>query len=121
MKARTADEMTAKDLVQHAKQVQDDSKAATGRTRQVLDQTIAVGMETTEVMHAQTKQLNTVDTGLDDLESTLKRADKQVRIFLRRLATDKVVMTLVFVVVIAIVTSIVVSVTQKKLKGETVF
>lgn len=113
-----ADEMTAKDLVGHAKVVQGESKASTSRTKQILDQTLAVGVETSAALQKQTEQLANVDQKLDDMESNLKRADKQIRVFLRRMATDKVVMALVFLVIVGIITAVVASITQKKLNGQ---
>jgi SNARE protein len=79
IKILDADEMTAKQLVETAKQVQDESKASTARTKQVLQTTVQIGSETSETLKHQTEQLGNVDQTMDVIENNLKRADKQIR------------------------------------------
>lgn len=80
----------------------------------MLQQTIQVGQKTNETLKQQTEQLATVDENLDLIESNLLRADKQIRIFLRRMATDKVILGLILLVVLAIIITIVVAVIKNK-------
>ncbi|KAI3658107.1 hypothetical protein MP638_005046 [Amoeboaphelidium occidentale] len=113
-KGRNADEMTAKDLVVHAKTIQDQSKASTTRTKDVLQHTIEIGTNTSEALKKQTEQLQNVDQNLDAIESNLVRADKQIRIFLRRMAADKVVVSMVVLVLLAILATIIVVIVTKQ-------
>ncbi|KAI3629310.1 hypothetical protein MIR68_012649 [Amoeboaphelidium protococcarum] len=115
---RNADQMTAKELVDHASNVQKESKQSTERTKQVLQHTIDVGTKTNEVLKEQTVQLETIDQNVDLIESNLTRADKQIRIFLRRMATDKVILAMVLLVIIAIITTIVVAIVRSKISGK---
>ena len=71
--------MTAKDLVDRAKVVQDETKASTSRTKDVLNQTVAIGSETAQTLQGQTGQLGAIDENLDAIEDNLVRADKQIR------------------------------------------
>lgn len=118
-KGRNADEMTAKQLVDEGKAVQQESKASTNRAKQVLQTTIQIGQDTSEALKKQTEQLENVDKTMDLLESNLKRADKQIRIFLRRMATDKVIMGLMLLIVLGIVGAIVAYYTQKAVNHQT--
>lgn len=104
--------MTAKELVTQAKNVQQESKASTTRTKEVLQHTINIGNDTSEALKKQTEQLQNVDQNLDLIESNLVRADKQIRIFLRRMASDKVVAAMVLMLVLAIIASVVVYVVR---------
>jgi SNARE protein len=115
-----ADEMTAKQLVQVAAEVQTESKQSTARTQQVLQHTIDLGQTTAATLKNQTEQLQNVDTQLDTLESNLRRADKQIRIFLRRMATDRVVMGLVALVILGVIGAIVAAVVRARQNGTTV-
>jgi novel plant SNARE len=115
-----ADEMTAGQLVDAAKSVQEESKSATSRIKEQLQVTIDVGQATSKTLKDQTDQIGRVDEQLDSLESNLKRADKQIRIFLRRMATDRVILLLVGLVIFGVIGSIVVAVVNARKAGTTV-
>lgn len=112
--------MTSKQLIDAAKQVQEETKASTQRTRQVLDQTIEIGQVTSVTLKEQSEQLGRVDDQLDVLESNLKRADKQIRIFLRRMATDRMILSIVAMVVFALIAAVAVAVINARKEGKTV-
>ncbi len=71
--------MTAKQLVDEAAAVQEQSKSSAQRTKQILQHTIQIGTDTSEALKGQTQQLENVDRTVDVIESNLKRADKQIR------------------------------------------
>lgn len=112
--------MTSRQLVDQAKTVQEESKAATSRIKDNLQVTIDIGQATNKTLKDQTEQIGRVDAQLDALESNLQRADKQIRIFLRRMATDKVILMLVAMVIFAIIASVVVAVVNARQNGTTV-
>ena len=65
-------------------------------------------------MKQQTNQLENVDKGLDDIESNIKRANKQLRAFVRRMATDKIIIVLFLLVLCGIIAAIVIPIVKKK-------
>jgi SNARE protein len=97
----------AKELVDAAKRIQQESKESTTRTKQQLQHTIEIGASTNAKLKEQTQQLEGVDKKVEQIDDNLKRADKQIRIFMRRMATDKVVLALVLMVVLGIIGAIV--------------
>ncbi|KAJ3200393.1 endocytosis defective- protein, partial [Entophlyctis luteolus] len=89
-KKRTVDDMTTKEITQQAMVVQDQTKDATERIIRNIQQTEAVGdvalviaVEVNDELHKQGEQLQNVKEGLVSVESNLKRADKQLRVFMR--------------------------------------
>lgn len=109
--------MTARELVDEAKNVQQESLQSTNRAKQVLEHTIQIGTDTSDALKRQTDMLQNVDSNLDAIESNLKRAEKQIRVFLRRMATDKIILALLLLVVLSVVISIVVTVVRNKTTG----
>jgi novel plant SNARE len=65
-------------------------------------------------LKAQGEKLKEVEEGLETIESNLKRADKQMRIFIRKLAGDKIFMMMIFLIVIGIVGAIAFSVLKRQ-------
>ncbi|KAL7749003.1 hypothetical protein RI367_005652 [Sorochytrium milnesiophthora] len=108
--AKGVDEMTGKELTAAAIEIQNQSLQATGRTKQVIQATIQLGTETMDVMKQQTEQINNIHDNVDQIESNLKRADKQLRAFLRKMATDRIIMLFVFLIVLGIIGAVVVGV-----------
>ncbi|KAJ3346260.1 hypothetical protein HDU83_003258 [Entophlyctis luteolus] len=120
-KKRTVDDMTTKEITQQAMVVQDQTKDATERIIRNIQQTEAVGdvalviaVEVNDELHKQGEQLQNVKEGLVSVESNLKRADKQLRVFMRRLSTDKVFLLFIFLTVIGIVVAIVLYILKQK-------
>ena len=94
--------MSAKEMTTEAKQIQDSSLASTARTKQVLQQTIEVGTTAAATLKAQGQQLQDVDKDIDTLESNLRKAAQQIRAYIRKLATDKIVLLMILLVLLAI-------------------
>ncbi|KAI9190368.1 hypothetical protein H9P43_001802 [Blastocladiella emersonii ATCC 22665] len=108
------DEMTAKEMTQAALETQAQSLQSTARTKAVIATTIQMGTETFDVLKQQTEQIQGINDKVDQVESNLKRADKQLRAFLRKMATDRIIMIFVFLIVLGIVGAILIRVFDPK-------
>lgn len=65
-------------------------------------------------LRAQGEALQRVDAALDEIESNVRRANKQVRAFIRRMGTDKLILVLVLLVAIGLVVAVVVPLVQQE-------
>jgi len=97
------DKMTAKEIIDTAKKVQDDSKASTMRSLQKVEQAEAIGKDTAATLKQQTEQLKSIHAEVEEVESNIKRGAKLARSFLKSMATDKLVIVLICLIVLAIV------------------
>ena len=80
---RKMEDLSAKQLTTHALDVQKESRESALRSKQIVNNTLAVGQETANVLKQQTDQIKQIDRNLDQVESNLKRAEKQVRAYVR--------------------------------------
>lgn len=113
-KKKTVDEMTAKELTTQAIELQQDTKAATSRIIQVVEETQQIGAAAADELKHQGDQIKNIAEGIEQVESNLKRADKQLRVFMRRMATDKIFLLFIFLIVIGIIVAIVLYILKKK-------
>merc|ERR1712087_398960 len=77
-----------------------------GRMKAQLADTMQVGADTATKLKGQTEQLQNIDTDIMKVKSNLNRADLLIRAFMRRMATDKIIMVfmcLIFCGIIAII------------------
>lgn len=101
------DGMTAQQVIAKAASVQESSLASTGRSMRMIEQSREVGTAAAQKLKVQTEQMKNVDADIMRVESNLKRADLLVRVFLRRMATDKFIMIFLFLIVVGILTIII--------------
>lgn len=92
----------ADEIIEEGKKVQDASNAALGRTQRLVDATEAIAIDTNIALHEQTDQMKQTNAEIEGVSQDLNRADKIVAHIARRLATDKMIMCLVLVLVLAI-------------------
>jgi SNARE protein len=83
VKKKNIDEMTTNEITKHALLVQDKTQETTARAKKALDETIQIGTAVNEEVKKQGEKIREIEEGLDQVETNLKRADKQVRIFIR--------------------------------------
>ncbi|KAJ3257256.1 hypothetical protein HK103_004810 [Boothiomyces macroporosus] len=83
IKKKNVDEMTTVEITKHALMVQDKTQESTARAKKALDETIQIGISVNAEVKQQGEKLKEIEEGLDQVETNLKRADKQVRIFIR--------------------------------------
>lgn len=104
--AKNVDEMTAGEIIQEGAKIQDKSKAAVDRMKRQIEESKQVGAETAQKLKGQTEQLKNIDQDIMKVKSNLKRADLLLRAFMRRMATDKVVMVFMCLIFTGIITII---------------
>ncbi|KAJ3299000.1 hypothetical protein HDU79_003326 [Rhizoclosmatium sp. JEL0117] len=106
-KKKTVDDMTTKEVTQQAMMVQDQTKAATARVINIVEQTVEIGAAVNNEIVKQGEQIHNIAEGIDHVESNLKRADKQLRVFMRRMSTDKIFLLFIFLTVVGIIIAII--------------
>jgi hypothetical protein len=97
---------TAEGLMKHGLDVQDKSKDSLQRTLRVVNDTKDIGIDVVQKLEANTNQIEQVYDHLESIESTLQRSTKIIKRMARKVATDKyvwVVCFLVFATVIFII------------------
>lgn len=109
-------------MTRQAMVVQDKTVESTTRAKKALDETLQVCLQLTDQMGAQTAnelkrqgdKIKEVEEGIEMVESNLVRADKQMRIFIRKLAGDKIFMLMILLVVLGIIGAIAFAVLKKQ-------
>jgi len=105
-------ELDHNQILDKAKAIQESDKSTLTGVLQTVHQTIEVGSATLVKMNEQSEQIMRVDKGVDEVSSNLKLASRHLRTFVRRLATDKIVMGFIFLIFAAIVFIIVWSIVK---------
>jgi len=101
--SKNLDSMTADEVLNVAKKTQEASLTSLDHTLQTIDQTREVGAATAQRLHEQTEQLKKIDEQVSEIQTNLKMAAKQLRSFARRVATDKLIMVFIFLIIVAII------------------
>eukprot|EP00033_Pygsuia_biforma_P001385 GCRY01001567.1.p1 GENE.GCRY01001567.1~~GCRY01001567.1.p1 ORF type:complete len:229 (+),score=43.87 GCRY01001567.1:227-913(+) len=101
------DDMSAMEVIDAAKKVQDESKDSIARSQRKIHETQEIGAETSVKLKSQTEQLGRIQEDVRKVESNLKRADRQIRVFMRRMATDRIILFFLLLIVIGVVVIIV--------------
>ncbi|KAF2073089.1 hypothetical protein CYY_005613 [Polysphondylium violaceum] len=97
-----------------AKAIQKKDIDAVTRIAAEVDIINQTGTATLEEMAVQDEQLKRIEKGMNEVDSNLKLATRQMRAFARKMATDKIIMGLVLLIVIAIIFVIVYSIVKPK-------
>jgi NADH:ubiquinone oxidoreductase subunit 6 (subunit J) len=84
-----------------------DSRDSLHRTLQTIHATRTVGIETTDKINAQTEQLKQIDNNLNEIQETTQRSTNIIRRIGRKIMTDKYIVCLSFLLLVAIITAIV--------------
>mmetsp|Transcript_33422 Transcript_33422/g.65192 ORF Transcript_33422/g.65192 Transcript_33422/m.65192 type:complete len:283 (+) Transcript_33422:72-920(+) len=94
--------MGAKQLVQEAEKTQQEDLKAVTRMQQMVEDTEDVGVETNIKLKLQTEQMKNIQVDVYSVNETMKRADKLVNHLSKRLATDKLIVCLLFAIMLGI-------------------
>jgi len=97
------DAMTTKQVLEKAENIQKKDLEGVDRILQNIEQTKETGVAIGENLARQTEQLGKVNEGIQEVQSYLKLAGKELRAFSRRVATDKLIMSFVCLIVIGII------------------
>ncbi|KAJ3287388.1 hypothetical protein HK104_008638 [Borealophlyctis nickersoniae] len=114
IKRKGVDDMTTKEITQTAIQIQSQTVEAAQRARRVAEETIEMGNAIHSEIIKQGEQMGKIQEDVEQVESNLKRAEKQLRVFMRRLATDKIFLVFIFLIVILVIAAIVLVALRQK-------
>ncbi|CAN0842737.1 Novel plant SNARE 11 [Linum grandiflorum] len=103
-----ASTMTNEQLMDHGHHMMDETDEALERGKKIVQETIDVGTETAASLKTQTEQMSRIVNELDSIHFSMKRASKLVKEIGRQFATDKMIMTMLFLIVLGVVTIIII-------------
>jgi tetrahydromethanopterin S-methyltransferase subunit G len=102
-----ADKATAGQVLDQAQRIQGQDLKAVKRMQRKVGEIEAVGAAAMEAVHGQTEQIAKMHTELEEIDSNLKLANGELTRYMRRIATDKIILMFVGLLVIGIAVIIV--------------
>ena len=100
---------SAGQMLEEAQRIQGKDMDAVKRMQRQIDQTEQVAASTMETMKDQTEQIGKIHQDLEEIDDTLKMAGQELTRYARRLATDKVILAFIGLIVIGIFVIIILS------------
>ena len=97
-----AGEQTRDQMLDKAERIQKEDLSAVDRMKSKVAEAQEIGAETAEKMHGQMGQLAGTTERLDEQRVLLQQGSKQLRAFARRIATDKIIMGCLCIVVLIV-------------------
>ncbi|KAJ3101664.1 hypothetical protein HDU97_001205 [Phlyctochytrium planicorne] len=82
-KKANPEELTAKEMTQAAIQVQEQTLESTSRAKQMVAETLQIGADVNDELKKQGEQIHAIAEGIEQVETNMKRAEKQLRVFMR--------------------------------------
>ncbi|KVH89753.1 Target SNARE coiled-coil domain-containing protein, partial [Cynara cardunculus var. scolymus] len=105
-----ASSMTNQELVGHGNQMMDETDQAIERSKKVVHDTVNVGSQTAATLKGQTEQMNRIIDDLDSIHFSIKKASRLVKELGKQIATDRCIMSMLFLIVIGVIAIIIVKV-----------
>lgn len=102
-------QMTDNQILNEANMLLDDSAKSLIRSKQLVNDSHQIGASTMVALSEQRNQLNNINKEVDDIQNNLKRAGKQLNNFIRRMATDKLILCLICLIISASIVLICIS------------
>mmetsp|Transcript_8526 Transcript_8526/g.8088 ORF Transcript_8526/g.8088 Transcript_8526/m.8088 type:complete len:183 (-) Transcript_8526:255-803(-) len=78
-------------LLKGASRIQDKTQESLDNTKRLVEESKETGMNTLEQLHQQREQIERIDNDVDRIEDNLQRADRLIKTFSKRMATDKLI------------------------------
>jgi len=97
------DSMTTKQILEKGDKIQKTDINALDNVLQTIEQTKETGVEIGNRLGQQTEQLQKTIEGVQEVQNYLKIASKELRAFARRVATDKLIMSFICLIVVGII------------------
>lgn len=111
-----ASNMTNQQLMDHGNRMMDETDQAIHRAQKVVHETIDVGTETASALKAQTEQMSRIVNELDSIHFSIKKASQLVREIGRQVATDRCIMSMLFLIVLGVIAIIIVKIVNPQNK-----
>lgn len=102
--------MASSDLMEMGRKGIKDTDQSLMRSERLVNDTISIGAQTAETLQVQGAQLSKISNDLDDIHFSMQKAQQVLRDMARGLATDKCIMGVLLLVVLAILTVIILKV-----------
>jgi len=102
-----------KAVLDEGAKIQTDDINRLQKVQQKLAETTQIGTDTLAAQQRQREQIIKIDQGVDQVSSNIKLANKHLRVFVRRMATDKIIMGFMFLIFVGVIFIIVYSVINK--------
>ena len=99
-------------LLTGAERIQDKTQVALSNTVTLIAESKVTGMTTLEELERQRNQINNIDDNVVRLEDNLNRADKLIKTFGKRMATDKLIQAFACLNILLIVGVVVYSIVK---------
>ncbi|EGC38842.1 hypothetical protein DICPUDRAFT_75576 [Dictyostelium purpureum] len=101
-------------ILNQAKNIQKKDLDAVRRIEMDVANMNQAGTSTLEEMAVQEEQMKRIQKDMEEVDSNLKLATRQMRAFARKMATDKIIMGLILLIVIAIIFVIIYTIVRPK-------
>eukprot|EP01119_Soliformovum_irregulare_P008532 TRINITY_DN21651_c0_g1_i2.p1 TRINITY_DN21651_c0_g1~~TRINITY_DN21651_c0_g1_i2.p1 ORF type:complete len:231 (-),score=59.60 TRINITY_DN21651_c0_g1_i2:2-694(-) len=115
------DDMTTDQIMQKAIEIQDGDISRIDRVNALLRTDQEIATETLEALQRQTEQMNEVALQMNEMESNLKKARKQMGSFVRKVGTDKIFIILIICLMLLVIIAISIKFVFPEAKLEDVF
>lgn len=89
--AYSTEGLTNDDLLRDANVIQDKTVESLGRTKILIEESRTVGRATVDQLHRQKDQIRDIENDVDIMETNIRKAEKLVLNFSRRMATDRII------------------------------
>jgi len=101
------------ELLNATSDVQDHMELALDRTEATMEDTHKIGLETIEQLQKQQEQMKNINSELDNMETSLQRANRLITEFTQRMMTDRVIQGF-FLINTVLLTVVIVLLLQKE-------
>ncbi len=97
----------ARSATKRIERTQNDALAALTRSEKIVDETETIGNDAANTLRKQTEQIKKMNDDLDQLDSEVNRAKKELNAFIRRMMTDKIILCFAVLIVVGIIVIVV--------------
>ncbi|KAI8894473.1 hypothetical protein BC833DRAFT_623931 [Globomyces pollinis-pini] len=112
-KPKHIDEMATGEITKMAMATQDKTQESAARAKKALDETLQIANATNAELKKQGEKIKEMEEGVEQVETNLKRADKQIRIFIRRMSSDKLFLMMVVLMVVCVLGALIIYILKK--------
>ncbi|KAF8290052.1 putative vesicle transport v-SNARE protein [Trypanosoma cruzi] len=103
----------ARAVARRVNTIQTSTLGSLAMTERLLNDTETVGIDAAAKLRSQTEQIQRVNENLNELDSDVNRAKKELTAFIRRMMTDRIIILFSVLILIGIITIVVLKVTKK--------
>lgn len=109
------DKQGARSAALRIQDVQHGTLQSLSRTERLLNETETIGAEAATTLRTQTEQIKQTNVQLEEMNSEIGRAGQELKAFMRRMARDRIVITMAIAIVVCVIVIVVLAVLKNKL------